>query len=191
VIAFENLFDLLVLLLLVTAFIVGYLQGSVRRLLGIAATIFSVVVAAQLRNPLSDFLINNWTQFPVGYTRMLAFAIVFVALSVAFTIVIQAFYERSPIFPRYPLFDPLLGGLLGVLEAVVFLGILVLILDSFFRTPAGLLPGPAELNFVREFNHAIDVSQAARIMREDVIPIFLLFLGGLFPQDIRDMYPRR
>ena len=30
---------------------------------------------------------------------------------------IEIFYERSPILPRYPLVDPILGGVLGVIEA--------------------------------------------------------------------------
>ena len=118
-IAYDNLFDLLVLLLLVAAFIIGYLQGIVRRLLGIAATVFSVIVAAQLRGPLGDFLVSNWTQFPEEYSRMLGFGLVFIALSVTFTIVIEAFYERSPILPRYPLVDAIGGGVLGVIEGAL------------------------------------------------------------------------
>ena len=43
----ENLFDLFVLLLLVAAFVIGYLQGTVRRLLGIA----SVIVSPDRRGP--------------------------------------------------------------------------------------------------------------------------------------------
>jgi uncharacterized membrane protein required for colicin V production len=191
VIVYENLFDLLVLLILITAFIVGYLQGSVRRLLGIAATIFSVMVAAQLRGPLGDFLIGNWTQFPAAYSRMLGFFLVFAALSVAFTIAIEAFYERSPILPRFPLFDPIVGGLLGIVQAVIFMGILVIIADSWFKLPIGALEGPGEISFLREFYHAIDVSQTARILREQVIPVFFLGFGGLFPQDIRDLFPKR
>jgi uncharacterized membrane protein required for colicin V production len=191
VIAYESLFDLLVLLLLVTAFIMGYLQGSVRRLLGIAATIFSVMVAAQVRGPFSDFLIANWTQFPAAYSRMLGFFIVFAVLSIAFTIVIEAVYERSPVLPRFPLFDPIVGGILGVVQAVIFLGILVIIGDSWFKTPGGALAGPAEISFLREFYHAIDVSQTALILRDDVIPVFFLAFGGLFPQDILDLFPKR
>jgi uncharacterized membrane protein required for colicin V production len=190
VIAYENLFDLLVLLLLVTAFIIGYLQGSVRRLLGIAATIFSVIVAAQLRAPLGDYLVANWTQFPAEYSRMLGFGLVFIALSIAFTIAIEIIYERSPVLPRFPIVDPLLGGILGVIEGIVFLAVLIIILDSFFRTPIGVAINPSELPLLRDFDKAITVSQTARVLREDVIPVFFLGVGGLFPRDIRDLFPR-
>ena len=72
---YENLFDLLVLLLLVAGFVMGYLQGTIRRLLGIAQVLFSLVLAAQIRGPLGDFLVSNWTQFVPEYSRMLAFGL--------------------------------------------------------------------------------------------------------------------
>ena len=64
------------LLLLVAAFIIGYLQGTIRRLLGIAAVLFSFVLAAYLRDPFGNFLASNWTQFPPSYSHMIAFALV-------------------------------------------------------------------------------------------------------------------
>ncbi|HZM72027.1 MAG TPA: CvpA family protein, partial [Candidatus Polarisedimenticolia bacterium] len=47
-----NTFDLLIVLVLMGLFILGFIQGTVRRLLGIASIIFSFLVAAQLREPL-------------------------------------------------------------------------------------------------------------------------------------------
>jgi len=58
-----NLFDLLVILFLFGMFILGFIQGTVRRLLGLAAILFSFLLAANLREPLGNFLASNWTQF--------------------------------------------------------------------------------------------------------------------------------
>src|SRR6185369_3584711 len=127
--SYENLFDLLVLLLLLAAFIIGYLQGTIRRLLGTASIVFSLLLAAQIRNPLSDFLISNWTQFAPEYSRMLAFGLVCVVATVAFTIVIESFYERSAIVPKYHLVDPIVGGILGVLQGGLLIGAAIMILD--------------------------------------------------------------
>ena len=167
----------------------GYLQGTVRRLLGIASILFSLVLAAQIRGPLGDFLIGNWTQFPPEYSRMLAFGLVFAVASIAFTIVIENFYERSPVLPRFQYVDPIVGGLLGVIQAGIIIGAVVLVLDSYYRT-AGTLVRPTELLILRDFNHAIDVSQTARIYRHDLIPAFFAILGGLIPEDIRALFPR-
>jgi uncharacterized membrane protein required for colicin V production len=170
----------------VAAFIVGYVQGTIRRLLGIASILFSLVLAAQIRGPLGDFLVSNWT-FPPEYSRMLAFGIVFVILALVFTIIIQSVYEHSPILPRFPHVDPIVGGLLGIVEAGIVIGAAILILDSYFRG-AGLEVKPTELIFLRDFHHAIDVSQTASIYRHDLIPAFFVLLGGLIPEEIRALF---
>jgi hypothetical protein len=147
------------------------------------------VLAAQIRNPLSDFLISNWTQFLPEYSRMLAFGLVFVVAVVAFTIVIESFYERSVIAPKYHLVDPIVGGILGVLQGGILIGAAIMILDSYFRG-AGAEVHNAELPLLRDFFLAIDVSQTAKIFRHDVIPAFFVLLGGLFPEDVRALFPR-
>lgn len=171
------------------AFILGYLQGTVRRLLGILSILFSFVLAAQIRGPFGDFLIGNWTQFPAAYSRMLGFAFLFIVSSVAFTILIENVYERSPVMPRHPWLDPILGGILGVIEAGVIIGAGIIILDSYFKA-AGLTPAATEIFAVRDLDHAIDVSQTARIYRHELIPGFFFLVGWLIPEDIRALFPR-
>jgi hypothetical protein len=173
----------------VAAFILGYLQGTVRRLLGILSILFSLVLAAQIRGPFGDFLIGNWTQFPADYSRMLGFAFVFIVASVAFTIVIENIYERSPVMPRYPWVDPILGGFLGVVEASVIIGAGIIILDSYFKG-TGLIPANNEILALRDLDHAIDVSQTAKLFRHDLIPDFFFLIGWLIPEDIRALFPR-
>ena len=149
---------------------------------------FSVVVAAQLRGPFGDFLVQNWTSLPPDYSRMIAFGLSFIVLVVAFAIAIQAYYERSKIVPRYPALDPLVGGILGVVEAMVVIGLGILILDSYFRG-AGLSLSPAEFLTLRDLDHAIDISQTAKIFRHDLIPGFLFLLGAFIPEEIRQLFP--
>ena len=147
------------------------------------------MLAAQIRGPFGDFLIGNWTQFPPPYSRMLGFGFVFVVAAIAFSIVIQNVYERSPVMPRYSWVDPLLGGVLGVFQAGLIIGAGIMILDSYFRT-AGAVPAPSEILLLRDFDHAVDVSQTARIFRHDLIPDFLLLVGFFIPEDLRALFPR-
>jgi uncharacterized membrane protein required for colicin V production len=149
----------------------------------------SLVLAAQIRGPLGDFLVTNWTQFPPEYSRMLAFALVFIVASVVFAIVIENFYERSSVLTRFRLFDPIFGGILGVIEGAIIIGALIMILDSYFRG-AGLAVSSSEFLLLRDLDHAMDVSETARLFRHDLIPAFLVLLGGLFPEDIRALFRR-
>jgi hypothetical protein len=148
-----------------------------------------VVLAAQVRGPLGDFLIGNWTQFPAEYSRMLAFGLIFAVVSIGFTIVIENVYERSPILPKLKWADPVMGGILGMVEAMIAIGAGILILDSYFRD-VGAIVRPNELLFIRDFDHAIDVSEVAKLYRLDFIPGFFALLGGFFPGDLRALFPR-
>jgi membrane protein required for colicin V production len=185
----ENLFDLFVLLLLIAAFVVGYLQGTVRRLLGIASAVVSLIVAAQLSVPVGDYLAQNWGQFPPGYSRMIAFAVLFAVLLIALAVVTELYYERGPFMPRRPLVDPILGGILGVIEGAILIGVLILVLDSYYLTP-NLNVSTGEFVFVRDFFNAMDLSRTADTYRGTLSPAFFALLGFFIPEHLRALYPR-
>ncbi len=182
-----QVFDLLVVLGLFAMFVLGYIQGTIRRLLGIASILFSFLLAAQVRDPLGAFLARNWTQFPAQYSYMLGFAIIFGAASVAFSIVIQGFYKRQPLFAKATFVDELLGGLLGIIQGVIILGAVIIILDSFFKIP-GLPTSPNELKFLRDLHEALNSSGTAELFRHQLIPAFFFVVGWLIPADVRAFF---
>src|SRR6185369_10980621 len=112
-------------------FVVGYAQGVIRRLLGIAAILFSIILGAQLRSPLGTYLANEWTTIAPEYSWMVAFGAVFVAAAVTLSIGIQITYRPAPLFHRYPVLDEIVGGLLGVLEGFLILVAILLITDPY------------------------------------------------------------
>lgn len=185
-----NSFDLLVVFVLAAMFILGFIQGTIRRLLGIAAILFSFLFAANVREPLGDFLSANWTHLAPEYAVMIGFFTVFVAASLAFTIVIQSFYKRAPLFENYTVVDEILGGLLGIVQGVLILIALVVILDSVFEVP-GVPKTNSELPFLRELQAAYDPSTTAKILRETIIPGFFAVLGPFIPDALRLFFPGR
>jgi uncharacterized membrane protein required for colicin V production len=181
-----NLFDLLVVLFLGAMFILGFIQGTVRRLLGIAAILFSFLLAANLREPLGNFLASNWTQFEREYAVMIGFGTVFVASSIAFTLVLQGFYKKTPLSERYVLVDEVLGGVLGVLQGILILTAMIIILDSAFEIPT--LTERNELIFLREIHGAYDPSVTAQVIRGAVIPAFYALFGLFIPEELRQIH---
>jgi membrane protein required for colicin V production len=181
-----NLFDLLIILILIGMFILGFVQGTVRRLLGIAAILFSFLLAANLRGPLGNFLASNWTQFEREYAVMVGFGTVFVASSIAFTLVIQGFYKKTPLSERYLLADEILGGILGVLQGILILTAMIIILDSAFEIPT--LERRNELILLREIHGAYDPSVTAQVIRGTVIPAFYALFGLFIPEELRQIH---
>jgi len=182
-------FDIVVVLALLGMFIVGYAQGVVRRLLGIAAILFAIVFGAYLRAPLGAYLADQWTTIDERYSFMVAFGGAFAATAIALSIGIQMTYRPAPLFQKYPVLDEILGGLLGVLEGVIILTAIVLILDPYFTQPEiRETAGFGEFGLLRMLFTFFDQSLTGDILRHSVIPAILAVFGFLFPQDVKDAF---
>ena len=182
-------FDLVIFLALLGMFVVGYAQGVIRRLLGIAAILFAIVLGSYLRAPLGSYLADEWTSIDETYSFMVAFGAVFVATAVTLSIGIQISYRPAPLFQRYPVLDEILGGLLGVLEGFIILIATLLILDPYYNQPSVReTVGFGEFTLLRTLHGFLDTSLTADILRHSVIPALLGAFGFLFPQDIRDAF---
>jgi uncharacterized membrane protein required for colicin V production len=182
--------DLLIVLFFMGFFVLGFAQGTIRRLIGIGSILFSWFLAALLAGPLSEFLGDNWTQFAREYSYMIAFGTVFVASAIAFALVTQGFYKPQPLFQNARWADEIIGGFLGLLEAAIILGAVIVILDSFFRIP-GIPQDPQELPFLREIWGALDGAKITEVFRNTLIPAFFLLTGLFVPDDIEAAYPFR
>ena len=182
-------FDLVILLALLAMFIVGYAQGVIRRLLGIAAIVFSLIVASQLRAPLGDYLAQQWEGIAPAYSHMVAFGAVFLAAAIALSVGIQITYRPAPLFQRYPVLDEIVGGLLGVLEGFLILIAIILILDPYYNDPTVQAKvGFGEFTLLRDLHARLNESVIVDFLRTNVIPAILLVVGPLFPQEVRDTF---
>ena len=182
-----NTFDLLVVLVLFAMFILGFMQGTIRRLLGILSILFSFVFAANVRDPLGSFLASQWTHLDPHYAVMVGFGTIFVAASIAFSIVIQIFYKRVPLFEKYTVVDEVLGGTLGIVQGILLLMAMIVILDTAFEVVG--LRQVNELPFLREIHDAYDGSATAGLLRSAFIPAFFAILGPFIPGDLKQMFP--
>lgn len=183
-----NLFDLLLFVFMFAFFVVGFIQGTLRRLLGLAIVLVSLIFATNLRDPVGAWLARYWTQFPPEYTYMLAFGASFLVLFGAGTITVQTFYHHTPLFARSTFVDELVGGILGVVQALVLVGILILVLDSYFRATS-FPPNPNELGFLRSLFDSYNTSGTAPLFRNVLIPGFLTLFAWIVPSDLRALFP--
>jgi uncharacterized membrane protein required for colicin V production len=180
-------FDLLVVLVLAAFFIAGFMQGTIRRLFGIASVLFSFLLAANLRDPLGGFFAAYWSQFPREYSYLIAFGVVFVTAVVAFALITQTFYTRVELFDKYPVVDEVLGGILGVVQGMLILGAIIVILDSYFPIP-GVPKDPDEVPFLRSLWETIDRSATAGLYRDAIIPAFFAIFSPLLPDSLKQLF---
>jgi membrane protein required for colicin V production len=182
-----NGIDLLLIGFFAAFFILGFAQGTIRRLIGIGSILFSFLFAANLSAWLGTFLGDNWTQFAPEYGQMIGFLAVFVTGCLVFAILAQGFYKPQPLFQKARFVDEIIGGILGVIEAGLILLCFIVILDTFFRS-TGIPADPDELPYLREIYDALNGSQVVIAFRDVVIPAFMTVFSFMVPTPISDMY---
>lgn len=182
--------DLVLVLYFVGFFVLGFAQGTIRRVIGILSILFSFLFAATLSVPLGQFLADNWTQFVREYSYMIGFGTVFAASAIALALVVQSYYRPQQLFQKARFADEILGGILGVIQAAIIFGAILVILDSFFLIP-GIPPDPQELPFLRTFWTAINETQFATFFRSTLIPASFVVVGLFVPDRIKAFYPFR
>ena len=178
--------DIGILLGLFGCFALGVMQGAIRRILGIMSIIFAFLVAANLRGPVGDYLAQNWHQFSLGYNRLIAFTIIFVAGAVVASIVIQGFYKRTDIYAKHPIVDDTIGGLLGLAQGLLLLIVAVVILNSSILPP--VLTG--DVTPLRDAQDLlVNQSHIGGWFREAVAPPFVHLWSFLLPSDLVSLFP--
>ena len=179
--------DLLLVLFFMGFFVLGFAQGAIRRVLGIGAIMFSFLLAANLYEPLGSFLGSNWSQFSRQYAYMVGFGTVFVAAVISFALVAQGFYKPQPLFAKARWADEIIGGLLGLIEAGIILGAVIIILGSFFLIP-GIAQDPQELLGLREIWTALETSRIVDYFQSTIIPGFFSVFDLFIPDGIQVYY---
>jgi uncharacterized membrane protein required for colicin V production len=178
-----NLFDILAAFFVAGFFVVGYIQGTLRRVLGLAIALLSLLLAMNLRDPLGSWLAQYWVQFPREYVYMLALGGSFLVIYLGGSIAVQTFYRRTPLFSKATVVDEVLGGILGALQALLLIGALILILDSYYALP-GMPVDPDEFGLLRDIFNFYNNSQIAELFRASLIPLFFALFGWITPDDL-------
>ena len=183
-----NMFDVVIVIYLFGFFILGFIQGTIRRLIGIATITFSFFLALQLNDIwLGNFLATNWTQYPKEYSIMIGYLVIFVAASVAFALVVQGTYTRLPLFAKYPVLDEILGGVLGIVQGFLLLMFVTFILDQYFLYTS-IPPDDDEFEILRTFWNAVDTSNIGQFIQTTAIPALIAIFGFLIPAQAKVVF---
>ncbi len=106
---------------------------------------------------------------------------------VAGSIIVQTFYRRTQLFTKATAIDELVGGILGAVQALLLVGTMILVLDSYYALQ-GIPAARGEIGFLRDIYGFYNASQVAELYRAALIPLFFLLFGWITPADIADRY---
>lgn len=179
-----TLIDIVVGLVVMAMFIVGWLQGAIRQLLSLAAFVVAFLLAANLRDLLGDFLARNWTFYDRDFNFMLALLGLWFVFSVTFQVAIQLFYQRVPIHRRLVWLDEIAGSILGALQVLVVLAFLTIIFDTYYGAGAPR----ADIGWARSVAGLLEESAIVGELRLSLIPALEAVLEPLLPAGLVGLF---
>lgn len=175
-----NLIDLLFLLILLGGLALGFFQGTVKFAIAIVAFYVGIVLASLYFQSVGNFFrVKFNSSAEVG--QITAFgtvlAISFLLLTVAGLYTFR--YFRMP--TSLDFLDKILGTLLGLCMAALFMGILaVLLKDLFvFRNPAG----DAGLPVIKAFQSSVRSSTLVAFFGNNILPLIYSSLRPVLPRE--------
>ena len=125
--------DIIIGILLLLSFVLGWRQGLIRQLFGILALLLGVFCAYKFSDSTAYYL-AKWFSMNEAVTNAVAFAITFIAV-LFLVILIGRVADRFIKLVALGLVNRLLGAILGALKAVLIISVCWVILKSFNLLP--------------------------------------------------------
>jgi uncharacterized membrane protein required for colicin V production len=172
--------DAVLLVVFGLAFVVGAWRGALRQLLVAGAWLVSFLAAAYLRDQVANWLSPQQPELSWQYTQMLSFLLVFGAMFGVLALIIEVTGTRMTLSRRQWV-DDWLGGLLGVIVAILVVGSLMIIFDSYYT---GGYPTSLEIYLVQVIHSGLMDSNIGQALHASLVPGLLAVGGLLLPANV-------
>lgn len=166
-----NWIDLIVILLIITSLGIGFAQGMLRQMIGLAALYIAMILAAQYYIPLSDLIRAMMFQPTSRFLNAIAFFIIVIAVWSLISWMAFDTYSSTKLH-FFPLVDQLGGSILSFIAVIVAM---TLILPVILFMVGESWPG----------NELVRVGIQSGLETSRLVPIFTamkpVILGALSP----------
>lgn len=173
--------DVAIIVLLIAFALVGFFRGALRQLLALGAWLVALVIAAQARGFLADYMRAQEPDFSVVYANMLSFLVGFLILLLAALAIIEL-SGRTVTLSSRAIVEEVVGGAALLLVGILAITGVLLALDTYYALPTGFT---AEVDLVRQIHTALGESRIATALHDTLVPLVQQLLGPLLPPDVR------
>lgn len=178
-------FDIVLVLIIAGAFVIGFLWGVIRSLLMLAAWFAVFLLAALLSVPVGDYLTTQWSAYDTHWNHMAAFAILYFAGLVLAAILIWVGIKGAQGLSKYRLLDDVVSGTIMAIVAVLGITGVIVLLATAYRGSLGFaVIGP---DWTREVYQALLDSRIGDAITRTIIPPLGTVLGPLLPSYVRQV----
>ena len=177
--------DIIIVLLLFAALLVGWTQGM-PRLMMIAGALYTGFLLASVYYHLFAVSLASMFNIQSGFVAdLVSFALLDVLVTVVMVALLLSLFGHVEIKGRAAVFDRILGSVMGLLVGVFVIGILITLLRVPFEANQTKLNSSADMPIIQMFNSNYEKSTLAGIFIRTT-PILMTGVVPLLPADARD-----
>jgi uncharacterized membrane protein required for colicin V production len=173
--------DITIIVVLVIFLLIGFFRGALRQLIALGAWLVALVVAAQARGFLAEWMVAQKPDFSVQYANMISFLVSYLVLLVAILALIEL-SGRTVTLSNRAIVEEVVGGAAFLLVGVLALTGVLFVLDTYYASPTGFT---AEIDLVRQLHSALAESKIATALHDTLVPLVQSLLGPVLPPDVR------
>jgi uncharacterized membrane protein required for colicin V production len=180
--------DVFLLVIIVSALIVGFFWGGVRSLMLLAAWLLAFLAGAYLKLELGSYLAAQWPNFTPTWSEMAAFALIYMGLLLAAPILIVILSRSGQQLTRYQVLDDGLGALLAVVVAVLGLAGLMIVFSTYYDASETFIDPQGGPDWSATMFQSLLTSNIGAWIYEHVVPPIGTLLGPILPADVREVF---
>jgi uncharacterized membrane protein required for colicin V production len=181
--------DIYLLVIIVSALVVGFFWGAARSILALAAWLLAFLAGAYLKIELGAYLARQWDNFPAAFSEMAAFGIIYGGLLIAAPVVIFVATRGSQRVSRYQAVDDLVGSFFAVFAAVLGIAGILIVLATFYEVDeSGLVDPGGGPDWVANLYQSLLNSNIGASIERHLVPIIGTVLGPILPADVREVF---
>ena len=179
-----NTADIFLLVIIVSALLVGFFWGAARSLMLLAAWLVAFILGAYLQISVGAWLSRQWTNFDASFNQAAAFGIIFIGFLLLAPIAIIIGTDSDQRLSRSQVLDDAVGAVFAAFVAVLGIAAVMIILGTYYDgRPVGEIAAP---EWVTNLYLSLVSSGTGRSIDERLIPLLSAVLGPLLPPHVRE-----
>jgi uncharacterized membrane protein required for colicin V production len=178
--------DIYLLVIIVSALLVGFFWGAARSVMALAAWLLAFVAGAYLQLQLGSYLASEWPEFVPSFSEMAAFGIIYVGLLLAAPVLIMISTKGGQRLVTAQSLDDLIGASLAMLAALLGIAGLIIVLATFYG-PGPVVSAAGGPQWTADLYKALLNSNIGGFIGDHLVPIMGSILGPILPPDVREV----
>lgn len=179
--------DIVLLIVLIGAFIIGFVWGTARSLIFLGGGAIVFLIAAHARPPLSSFLGRQWTNLSPVYSDMIAMLLLYGLGLIGLLLLVWFGAKNTGLSRKAPDVDRLLGGLVAVACAVMIVAGLDATLALFYGHDPSLTRVGGN-DWTAGLYRGIIESQTGGAIHRSLVPALGSLANPLLPIGFREAF---